>query len=162
MTLFSILVLAVSAIVAAAPAQHIKAEHSNFFPIHRLRARDTRQQTGAFALSPLGTIGLGAYYTPVKIGTQTFNLIIDTGSSDTWVPDHTVVCQNFDQNTLPLSQCGFGGFYTPESDFKKINDELFITQYGTPSITQGYFGTVDVTVAGITWVFMFTSCYSCR
>jgi hypothetical protein len=133
------------ALAVAAPATEPNA---NYFPLHRIGYSGLQRRSNG--IGSLTELDLGDYYTPVKIGSQIFNLVVDTGSSDTWVPAQDVQCQDPFQNDTPLSQCGFGTLFTPGPEFTKINNELFNTVYGSGDAISGYFGMVNTTVAGIT------------
>lgn len=49
-----------------------------------------------------------AYATDLTIGGQTFEVIVDTGSSDTWVIERGFVCVDGSGNVVPESECDFG------------------------------------------------------
>jgi hypothetical protein len=84
-------------------------------------------------------------------GGQTFTLVIDTGSSDTWVVESGFTCTDFDTGkTTSESECAFGPVYTKSSTFKAISGETFSIEYGDLETLNGVFGTEDVTIAGIT------------
>ncbi|OAL52452.1 acid protease [Pyrenochaeta sp. DS3sAY3a] len=60
----------------------------------------------------LTTIGGRVYMVDVTLGGEALTLVIDSGSSDTWVASSTFKC--LDPNMLlpmPASLCGFGGLY---------------------------------------------------
>lgn len=71
-----------------------------------------------------------AYATNITIGTQEFLLIIDTGSSDTWVAETGFTCYNGSLNaTIPEAECGFASTFTIDSSFQEIPDENFRLRY---------------------------------
>ena len=103
-------------------------------------------QTGLIALE-LGE----EFAAEVTIGSQTFDLIIDTGSSDTWVVEEGFTCIDFDTGKKTTeSECAFGSTYTKSGTFKSISGETFSIEYGDEESLTGVFGTEDVTIAGIT------------
>lgn len=108
-----------------------------------------RTQSGT---SPLLSLEEGEEYaTSIKIGTQTFEVIVDTGSSDTWVVETGFNCVDVaTQAPEPESACGFGPTYTIDSTFKEIPGEFFNITYGDGEFLLGFFGTETVTLAGIT------------
>jgi hypothetical protein len=57
---------------------------SDIVQADKMRARSVVQTRGTMANSPI-TNTVTFYTVPVQVGTQTFNLIVDTGSSTTWV-----------------------------------------------------------------------------
>jgi Eukaryotic aspartyl protease len=72
---------------------------------------------------------------------QTFQLPVDTASSDTWVAGDNFVCEEYE------NYCDLGPLYTPSASFVPLNATLS-DQYGDGRIL-GQFGTDTVTIAGI-------------
>jgi hypothetical protein len=90
------------------------------------------------------------FATEVTIGGQTFELIIDTGSSDTWVVETGFACTDFETGKAAAeSACLFGPYYTKSSTFAQTTGETFSIEYGDLESLTGIIGTEDVTVAGI-------------
>lgn len=89
-------------------------------------------------------IGL-VYTTPIQLGNEDFTVVIDTGSSDTWVAESNFTCKKGAQ-----SACLFGALYTRSSTFTPINNENFEISYADGEYLDGVFGTEKVTLAGIT------------
>ncbi|KAJ6113918.1 acid protease [Penicillium sp. IBT 18751x] len=91
------------------------------------------------------------YATPIVFGTQTFDVIVDTGSSDTWVVKKGFECIDLDTSKETTeSACDFGPTYTVDSGFKQISGETFSITYGDGEYLYGYMGTETVTLADIT------------
>jgi hypothetical protein len=91
------------------------------------------------------------YATPIVFGTQTFDVIVDTGSSDTWVVKEGFECIDLDTGKeVTASDCDFGSTYTVDSTFKTISGEEFEIEYGDGEYLYGYMGTETVTLADIT------------
>ncbi|KAL8869844.1 MAG: hypothetical protein Q9174_003965 [Haloplaca sp. 1 TL-2023] len=106
-----------------------------------------------------GTIGLAAlrpfkdvlYYTNVTFGTQTFQAVVDTGSSDTWLVQSGFHCATVQtRDPVEPAECKFGPTYTTSSTFDVIEDQNFNIGYGDGEIATGIVGYEDVTLAGIT------------
>ena len=95
-------------------------------------------------------VGL-VFATEVQIGARTFELVIDTGSSDTWVANTGFQCTRPGTGDfLPQSACEFGPLYdNRNSSFKQIPDVSFRVRYTDGESLSGIFGTEQVTVAGI-------------
>ncbi|OQV05013.1 hypothetical protein CLAIMM_09817 [Cladophialophora immunda] len=88
-----------------------------------------------------------AFVANITFGTQEFPVIIDTGSSDTWLIKAGFTCVNQTTNaTLPASTCGFG---SSGDSFIDIPDENFYTSYGDGEYLYGTLGLERVTFAGI-------------
>jgi hypothetical protein len=88
----------------------------------------------------------------VKLGTQTFNLIVDTGSADIWVVVEGAQC--IDGNTGALinpgsAGCTYLGPLWDKSGCVPIPNENFNIAYGGYDVDQGTFCTIDVTMGGI-------------
>jgi hypothetical protein len=84
----------VTSLVLSAFATPIERESFVTIPIKKvsniksakdLLEKDLRRYSAAAASSGTVTNALDSYIAPVKVGSQTFNLIVDTGSSNTWV-----------------------------------------------------------------------------
>ena len=92
-----------------------------------------------------------AFYANVFIGQHSFNLILDTGSSDTWVVETGFQCQNISTyDNAAEADCGFASTYTRGKDFTQIPDENFYIAYADDSYGQGIVGYDKVTIANIT------------
>ncbi|KAJ5724858.1 acid protease [Penicillium malachiteum] len=91
------------------------------------------------------------YTTSITFGNQTFEVILHTGSSDTWVPQSGFKCYDVEShNRTSQASCGFGpGLYTPSSTFKKVPGKLFEIGYGDSEFGYGYMGNESVTFAGV-------------
>lgn len=82
------------------------------------------------------------YLSPVRIGGQTLNLALDTGSADLWV---------FNTQLSRLDTAGHG-IYDPGASktFSMIKDAQFAIKYGDGSGALGVVGTDSVDVGGVT------------
>ena len=102
--------------------------------------------------SPMVDGGTGTdYVTPVKFGNQTLNLIVDTGSSDTWAPVANYTCIDLD-TYMPASQasCAFGPTWNlGESNFHQVPGQRLDVSYGDGTFARGMIGTETITVAQI-------------
>lgn len=91
------------------------------------------------------------FITTIKVGTQSFQAVIDTGSSDTWVIQDGYQCSTPSTGDIVAdSTCNFGPTYKKSSTFTQIPDENFHQAYTDGESLSGILGTDDVTVAGIT------------
>lgn len=91
------------------------------------------------------------FATNVTFGTQTFEFIVDTGSSDTWVVESAFQCVDIEtSDPLPQEDCDFGPAYTFDSTFVEIPGVNFNITYGDGEFLSGIFGYEEVTLAGIT------------
>ncbi|KAJ6016079.1 hypothetical protein N7540_010670 [Penicillium herquei] len=113
--------------------------------------------TGKSSSTTSGTSGLISlfegeeYATSITFGTQTFDVIVDTGSSDTWVVKENFECVDLDTGDKTTeADCEFGTTYTVDSTLKEISGEVFEIEYGDGEYLYGYMGTETVTLASIT------------
>jgi len=127
-----------------------------------LTTKKTGRASGAAALWKHDTIATGnstalislflseEFATNVTFGDQTFEFIVDTGSSDTWVVESGFSCVDI-ETEAPLSEadCSFGPTYTVTPEFVEIPGENFNITYGDGEFLSGIFGYENVTVAGI-------------
>jgi hypothetical protein len=115
-----------------------------------LTRRSTTPPTGKTA--PLvSTLFNTDFDVNVTIGGQTFPLLVDTGSSDTYVVKKDFQCVNrTDGSALLQAACLYGpATYTPSSTYSEIPNEFFGVQYGA-GIASGVLAHEMVTIAGIT------------
>lgn len=75
------------------------------------------------------------YYTDVKVGNQTLQMVVDTGSSDTWFAKEGFRCLN------PRAGCTFGKYYKGSFTNSTIDDQHLYIAYGSGNIyVQGTMG----------------------
>lgn len=137
------------------------SKSSNFLEMKKVRRPGGSKRSAAYLKSltttPSGSTGLLSllggeeFAVSMTFGTQTFDVILDTGSSDTWVVEKGFECLS-ESNDQKISQasCGFGKAYTIDSTFSKIANEKFSISYEDGESLQGVMGTEKITVAGIT------------
>lgn len=104
----------------------------------------------------VGQAGLNEEYagvefsTNITVGGQNFTVVIDTGSSDTWLVETGFQCVNY-TNNAPVSEatCGFNSTFTPDAGFTQIQNENFNISYADLEYLNGIIGTDTVVIAGI-------------
>jgi len=90
------------------------------------------------------------YLTDIVFDGQTLSVIVDTGSSDTWLIQNGFKCVNDQGATQPASACNFGPIYNGSfSPDNLVPDTNFNISYGDGEFVTGRFGYADITVAGI-------------
>ncbi|KAF4237564.1 hypothetical protein CNMCM8980_004616 [Aspergillus fumigatiaffinis] len=93
----------------------------------------------------------GGFATSITIGNQTFEVVVDTGSSDLWVVRDGFICIDPEsRREVAQSECEFGPAYAPNTTFHEIVGELLDIKYADREILSGVIGTENVTLAGIT------------
>lgn len=97
------------------------------------------------------SLGLGGseYLVDITFGGQDVTVILDTGSSDTWLIQSGFQCTDSSGNSVDESQCQFGPVYNGGFT-SQISDENFKISYGDGEFVTGNMGYQDVTIAGIT------------
>ncbi|TGO56693.1 hypothetical protein BOTNAR_0217g00090 [Botryotinia narcissicola] len=119
-----------------------------------LTANINRRKGGLSGIAPVHPLQKGHdWYTILEVEGQTHPVVIDTGSSDTWIVKPNFTCLDYDTGA-PTSQsaCLFGPGYAPSSGFKPIPNQHFNTTYASGENLKGTFGFVDVTLGGISSV----------
>ncbi|KAF7343130.1 Acid protease [Mycena venus] len=92
------------------------------------------------------------YLTDVTIGGQNFSLLIDTGSSDTYVVQKGFNCSDAQGDPLPQASCQFGtaGFDTEASKtFKPFPNVIYHNIFGDGNTLTGPVGFDTVTIGGL-------------
>ncbi|KAK5136641.1 hypothetical protein LTR08_002655 [Meristemomyces frigidus] len=78
----------------------------------------------------------GDYAIDIDFGGETFQVVLDTGSSDLWLARTDVHCVDTDMNHVATAECGFA-------------DEIFDVTYGGGEFLTGVLGYERVGVAGV-------------
>jgi hypothetical protein len=100
------------------------------------------------------------YLFPIEIGGSTFNIEVDTGSSDTWIIQTGFECYESYVDAKGFvtseaaSECNFGPSYSPGDEFSPIDGIVQLTCYGettekTLRCVEGPFGYADVSLGGL-------------
>ncbi|KAF1918658.1 aspartic peptidase domain-containing protein [Ampelomyces quisqualis] len=138
--------------IAVADGQQAPARNHAHLARRRNEALRKRQN---LPLAPteedLTGIGGRIYMTNITVGGQHFALVIDTGSSDTWVA--TTEFQCVDPNTggtVATQQCRFGPLYNRASSatYKSIN-YAFSVDYAGGEFLDGDMGTETFGIGGV-------------
>jgi hypothetical protein len=98
------------------------------------------------------TATLNSYWFDVEVqfGNQTFYLVVDTGSSDTWVAATGYTCIDHQSNlAIPSAECMWAPTYNVPTSINYVKNQTFGVQYGT-GIALGKVGIENVTLNGIT------------
>ncbi|KAJ5102762.1 hypothetical protein N7532_003291 [Penicillium argentinense] len=99
----------------------------------------------------LTATGYGTVFdVPITIGDQTFDLLVDTGSSDTYVMKTGYTCINsLDNMIIPEEGCRYSNkTYTISETHRSISDEIFGIKYGD-GIASGEMAYENVSLGGI-------------
>ncbi|PVH71561.1 acid protease [Cadophora sp. DSE1049] len=113
--------------------------------------REMMRRHFGYGSAEITSVQLGqAWYTPLIVGGRTYKLMIDTGSSDTWIVTKDFTCIGEGGVVLPQADCNFGPKYSPGREFESVRDVNFNIQYGDGSYLRGSYGVAKVGLAGIT------------
>jgi hypothetical protein len=137
---------------------------SNVLPLTRAAGKGSQNGAVLYALRnnrPIpryGTANLTSvegneFIASARFGNQELELVVDTGSADTWVAAAGFTCMDiYDFLEFPESWYGFGTLYESNSSttFVPIPDENIWVRYGDGRWGVGNFGFEDVTIAGVT------------
>jgi hypothetical protein len=134
---------------------------SNYVPI----AKSTKQsrsnailgalmQGDDLAAAPSETLTTGdggqEYLISIEWAGTSYTMILDTGSSDTWLIASGFTCVNANGQTQSEASCDFGPVGPSSFEDGQISDENFNITYGDGEFVTGIMGYEDVTVAGLT------------
>ncbi|KAI1139481.1 acid protease [Hypoxylon sp. FL0543] len=78
------------------------------------------------------------------------NLIIDSGSADTWIRGPNFSCRGHLNQTVSEESCALGPSFTGNFTGKPIYGQHFAIRYGDGENVQGLLGYMDVEFAGVT------------
>ena len=114
--------------------------------------RNRNEVNGVYGVAPVKEVEMSqVFLAPVKFGTETFEAVIDTGSSDTWLAETGFQCVNVTTSApQPEADCLFGPTYSITKTFTQIPDENFNITYADGEFLTGILGREQVTLAGIT------------
>ncbi|KAJ7663837.1 acid protease [Mycena polygramma] len=93
------------------------------------------------------------YLTDITVGGQNFKVIVDTGSSDTWLVKKGFSCLNLTGAPESAATCAFGsdGFDPAASSaFQPFPNVIFNVTYGDKEFVSGPVGFDTVSVGGLT------------
>ncbi|TPX07809.1 uncharacterized protein E0L32_010496 [Thyridium curvatum] len=91
-----------------------------------------------------------AYAVEVDINGVSVNLIVDTGSSDTWSVQSNYTCTDYMGSMLQQGACAFGHTKPQTFQYGPVPDVHLFVQYGDGEMVSGPMGLSDVTLANIT------------
>ena len=109
----------------------------------------TRKPYGTASISQLfdGQV----FLTEIEWGGKKHAVVLDTGSSDTWLVEKGFRCVDLGDGTpVPEAECMFGAPWTRDNTFKQIPNQVFNVSYGDGQFAAGIMGNQTVKLAGIT------------
>ncbi|KAK0369224.1 eukaryotic aspartyl protease [Colletotrichum limetticola] len=90
------------------------------------------------------------YIASILFGDETLQMIVDSGSSDTWAVQKDFICQDSNGNRLnDTSLCNFGPTYNGTFQHGSIPGVHFNITYGDGEFATGLMGYQDITLAGL-------------
>ncbi|KAI1341695.1 acid protease [Xylariaceae sp. FL0016] len=90
------------------------------------------------------------YAVEVNFNGVIMDVILDSGSADTWLRSHDFACRDSLNNTLSGNACSFGPAFFGNFSGKPIPDQHFSIGYGDGEMVQGRLGYMDVEFANVT------------
>ena len=114
--------------------------------------RQSKSSSRNYGIAPIYAVETGTeFLTTVEWAGKSFTVVLDTGSSDTWLVERDFECVDI-QSFKKLSQaaCDFGPYYTRTKNFTVIPNQNFNITYGDGEFVTGNVGYESVTLAGIT------------
>lgn len=91
------------------------------------------------------------YLTTLKIGGETFKLVIDTGSSDTWVAKTGFQCVDFrTKQNSPTASCRIARTYDATKSYTVVNDQHFNISYADGEFLNGIMAKDTVEFGSVT------------
>jgi len=90
------------------------------------------------------------YAVSVGVGNHTTELIVDTGSADTWVIREGFRCVDYSGLAVDAAACGFGPPHPGGYQYGPVPGVRLFVRYGDGETTVGDMGRSDVALAGLT------------
>ncbi|KAA6410757.1 MAG: hypothetical protein FRX48_05067 [Lasallia pustulata] len=114
--------------------------------------RQNYQVQGVYSFTPLTSEFDGQeFITSIGVGSNTFQVLVDTGSSDTWLAETGFQClDQYSGVAEPEDYCMLGPTYDISGTFRAISNENFNITYGDGEFLTGTFGLEEVSIGGIT------------
>ena len=118
----------------------------------RIPLHHAHEGHGKRAVASLRSLYNGQVFTTeIKIGPQSFQVGVDTGSSDLWVVKTMFEClEPGTQRAVPQKDCDLGTLYNPSRTLRPVLDQNFYLTFGGGEILYGSLGLEQVTFAGLT------------
>lgn len=137
---------------------------NNFQHVHALRGDGTNTKSVASILGAhqrqVGGNGYQNITSTTAYGTQyaielafadvPLQVLLDTGSSDTWIVQEGFECVDFAGEDVDTATCGFGPAYPGDFQYGAIPEQHIYIQYGDGEIVYGPVGYSDITLGNIT------------
>ncbi|KAF7971953.1 hypothetical protein HWV62_19417 [Athelia sp. TMB] len=114
--------------------------------------RSARNRSSSYTTVLAGGLSDQEYLTDISIGGQDFKVLVDTGSSNTWLAEKDFKCTNLTGYLEPQSTCAFGPLYDPKSSTTYTPDpnQNFKISYGDGAHLTGTVAFETITVGGMT------------
>ncbi|KAF2269670.1 acid protease [Lojkania enalia] len=138
---------------------------SQFVPRHPVLTLERKDASRITAIAPrdelhenartqrkLYTIGGRVYMTSISLARKPYTLVLDTGSSDTWIASSDFRClSRHTDMELKQSACGFGALYDQNESlsWEKIETHDFEVKYMDGEFLNGEIGTEDFEIGGL-------------
>ena len=113
------------------------------------RSLSRRQITHASSAPLDFLLSSSEFVVDITFGNQTFPVIVDTGSGETFVAGTDFQCLDVNGNNISISDCHLGDLYTPSDTFQPVSHEVFSERFAGGDATTGYVGYEQVTLGGI-------------
>ncbi|KAJ4349355.1 uncharacterized protein N0V89_007969 [Didymosphaeria variabile] len=108
--------------------------------------------TEAAIEQPVDTLGGRVYMTNISLAGHPYTLIIDTGSSDTWIAASDFECTSrVSHARLPQKNCGFGNLYdaVDSRTYSTIPGRAFSVKYSDGEYLMGDMGVEQLSVGAV-------------
>ncbi|KAJ7837095.1 aspartic peptidase domain-containing protein [Mycena leptocephala] len=92
------------------------------------------------------------YLVNITVGGKPFQVILDTGSADTWCAHEGFTCRDLNGTVVPPETCNFGPALfepTKSTTFQLFPDVTFLIRYGSGEFLSGPVGFETVAVGGL-------------
>ncbi|KAJ4422632.1 hypothetical protein N0V82_002751 [Gnomoniopsis sp. IMI 355080] len=114
-----------------------------------MRSRERHGSSHSIGVEPVVNIISEEYIASIEFGGVPYDVLLDTGSSDTWLVQSGFTCVDINSTVLPEADCSFGPVFNGTFSDGIIANQHFDAGYADGEFMNGAMGYENITLAGI-------------
>jgi hypothetical protein len=129
----------------------VKADGINTRSVAAILGAHQRQVGGSGYQNITPATAYGTQYAvDLTFGDVPLRVLLDTGTSDTWIVQEDFRCVDYANQDMDPGSCAFGAPYPGDFQYGQIPDQHIYIQYGDGEIVYGPVGYTDITLGNLT------------